>query len=268
MHMPNVHPTAILTDEVNLADDVEIGPGCIIDGPVTIGPGCRLIHRVSLRGPITLGSKNILYPNVCIGFPPQDVKVSADHRGAGVVMGDHNVLRENVTIHGATKEQPTRLGNHSYLMCGAHMGHDCIVGDHCMLANQVLLAGHVTLEDRAIMGGNAVVHQFCRIGEMVMMSGSTGVVQDIPPFCVTYRDRSVGSLNIVGLRRAGLREHIKPLEQAFDIIYKQRHTVPVALDLVEQAQLKDPLVDRVVAFIRSTKRGISPYEPSSRRHGA
>lgn len=260
--MPTVHPTAILGNDVQLADDVQIGPWCCLDGRITLGPGCRLLQHVHLRGPLTVGANNVFYPNACIGFPPQDRKFDPDTEGAGVAIGDDNILREGVTIHAATGERPTLLGNNNYLMCNTHLGHDARVGNRCTLANQSLLAGHVHLADQVTLGGNAVIHQYCRIGRLAMLSGSMGVVQDLPPFCVTYNTRFIGSLNLVGLRRSNLRDHIKPMQRAFDIFFKQRHTVPVALELIDAELNGDPLVHEFTEFIRGTTRGITPYRRS------
>ncbi len=212
--MPKIHRTAIVDPQAQLADDVEIGPNCTIQGSVSIGPGTRLIGNVWLIGPLALGAGNVLYPNVCLGFEPQHYKY-VPGTGAGIAIGDNNILREGVTIHGATGGRPTTVGNHNMLMVNTHLGHDAVVHDHCTLANGALLAGHVTLFDGVILGGNAVIHQFCRLGRLSIMSGAVGVVQDVPPFCTVYEMREVGSLNIVGLRRAGYRDSIPKLKRSF-----------------------------------------------------
>lgn len=261
--MPHIHPTAVVHPEATLADDVWVGPNCVIDSPeVRLGPGTRLIAGVYLTGPVTIGAGNTLYPNVAIGFEPQDRKFDPARGGGGaggVVIGDRNVLREGVTIHRATGSRPTRVGSDNLLMCNAHLGHDAEVSDNCVLANGTLLAGHVKVEPNVITGGNAVVHQFCRLGRLSMLSGVAGVGQDLPPFCTAYNTRTVGSLNIVGLRRAGYREHIPNLKRAFEILYLSRHTTPHAADLIERELGGDPLCAELAAFVRSTRRGITPY---------
>lgn len=261
MGMPKVHPSAIVHPNATLADDVEVGPNCIVDSPdVRIGPGTRLIAAVYLTGSVALGAGNTLYPNVSLGFEPQDRKFDpARGSKAGVAVGDRNVLREGVTLHRATGAKPTRVGNDNFLMCNSHLGHDAEVTDNCILANGVLLAGHVRVEPNAVLGGNATVHQFCRLGRMSMLSGVAGLVQDLPPFCVAYSTRSVGSLNIVGLRRAGYRNHIPNLKRAFEVLYLSRHTIPIAADHIERELGADPLCAELVAFVRSTRRGITPY---------
>jgi len=254
-----IHPTAWVDSEVDLAPSVIVGPGCIIEGRVTIGDNTRLLANVHIQGPTTIGRNCTFYPFCCIGFPPQDRKFDPSHAGAGLVIGDDNVFRESVTIHRATGERPTTIGHRNYFMVNSHVGHDVIIGDDCTLANGALLAGHVEMSDRVILGGNAAVHQFCRIGRLAMLSGIAAVTQDLPPFCTVYNMRQVGSLNVVGLRRAGLRDHIAPLQRAFEILYRERHANPAACDLIEAELGHDPLCRELVAFVRSSKRGITGY---------
>jgi UDP-N-acetylglucosamine acyltransferase len=256
-----IHRTAIVDPRAQLADDVEIGPNCNIAGDVVIGASTRLIGNVWLAGPLKIGENNILYPNVCLGFEPQ-YRNFTEGAGSGVSIGDHNIFREGATIHRAIGEHPTTVGNNNMLMCNAHLGHDCIVGNNCTLANGALLGGHVTLFDNVTLGGNAGVHQFCRLGRFAMLSGGVGVSQDIPPFCTVYNMRTVGSLNIVGLRRAGYRNHLPHLKRAFEILYQSRHTILNALQHIESELRGDPLCLELVDFIRNTKRGITHFKSS------
>lgn len=261
--MPQIHPTAIVDRSVELADNVIVGPFCIIRGRAVIGAGTRLLHRVTLQGPVTLGEQNLLYPNVAIGYAPQDRKFDATVEGPGVVIGDQNTFREAVTIHRATGDQPTRVGDRNFMMVNTHLGHDVRLGNDCTFANGALIAGHVTIGDNVTFGGNSAVHQFCRVGRLVMMSGVVAVTQDVPPFCIVYDMRSVGSLNIVGLRRNGFRDHIKPLKQAFDILYKQKLPNRAAADRIDDRLGDDPLCREFAEFIRTTQRGICPYRPAA-----
>jgi UDP-N-acetylglucosamine acyltransferase len=257
--MAEIHPSAIVDEQATLADDVTVGPGCIIEGRVELGPGTHLLHRVSLRGPLIVGEANTFYPNAAIGYEPQDLKFDPATEGAGVVIGDRNVFREGVTIHRATGEQPTSIGSDNMLMANSHVAHDCMVGDHVVMANAATLGGHVQVHDRAFLGGHATVHQHCRVGRLALASGLQGLSMDLPPFCVCYYTRTVGSLNLVGLRRNGLRDHIKPLKQAFRLFYMSRLTNPKAIERIEQEAGDDPLVAEFVAFLRETKRGITAY---------
>lgn len=262
--MPTIHPSAIVDPRAELAEGVEIGPWCIVRGEVKIGEGTRLIERVSLKAPLTFGTRNVLYPNASLGYEPQDWKFDPQTPGAGLVVGDANIFREGATIHRATGTKPTMIGHRNMFMVNSHAGHDATVGNDCILANGALLAGHVLLEDRAILGGNSAVHQFCRMGRMSMLGGGAVVSQDIPPFCVVITTRAVAGLNLVGLRRAGYREHVATLREAFDILYCRRLPVPRAVEVMEAKVAHDPLCREFIAFVKSSKRGVTSFVPSGR----
>jgi len=257
-----IHPSATVDRRAELAEGVRIGPGCIVDGRVTIGANTELQAYVRVQGPAVIGSNCVVYSFACIGMPPQDRKFDPVKEGAGVVIGDDNVFRESVTIHRATGDRPTTIGHRNYFMVSSHAGHDAIVGNDCTLANGALIGGHVHVDDSVTLGGNCGVHQFCRIGRLSMLSGVTAVTQDVPPFCITYVLRYVSSLNIVGLRRAGYRDHIEPLQRAFDIFYREHHTNAVACDLIDAEFGHDPLCKEFADFIRASKRGITAYRGS------
>lgn len=260
--LPTIDPTATVDRRATLADDVEIGPGCHVEGCVTIGAGTRLAARVVLKGPLVLGRNNILYPNVCLGLEPQDRKFDPSKDGSGVVIGDDNIFREGVTIHRATGERPTTVGHRNYLMVNSHLGHDTLVGDDCTLANGAMVGGHGQIGDRVTLGGTAGIHQFCRVGRLGMVSGVIAITQDLPPFCVAYSMRSVSSLNIVGLRRAGYRKHIAPLKKAFDIFFRRQLGNRSALKRIEAELGDDPLCMEFARFIAESKRGICRYRNS------
>jgi len=255
--MPKIHPSSYIDEQVELADDVEIGPFCVIEGSVKIGPGCRLLHRVSLQGPLIIGEGNTFYPNVCIGFAGQDLKYDPAIPGAGTIIGDNNMFREGVSIHRATKDKPTTIGSRNYFMAYCHAGHDAQIGNECLLSNSFLLAGHTILEDRVIGGGSGALHQFCRIGRLSMIGGVVAVAQDVPPFCLVARTRRVSGLNVVGLRRAGLRDHIKPLHEAYRLFFLAQHTRPHALELIREKLGDDPLCIEFADFIDKSVRGIT-----------
>ena len=257
--MPQVHSSAIVDSSVHLADDVVIGPGCVVQGEVRIGSGTQLLHNVYIRGPVTIGARNTLYPNVCIGYPPQHRGVAPDAPTSGVRIGDDNVLREGVTLHTATKETPTSIGDRNYLMVNSHLGHDARIDHDVTMANGALLGGHVHVADRAFIGGSAGIHQFVRIGRLAMIGGLCPAIQDVPPFCVIHESRGVGSLNLVGLRRAGLRHHIEALKEAFRITFREHHVTPRAAELIEKRLSDDMLCMEWAKFLRETKRGIAHY---------
>ncbi|WP_428389375.1 acyl-ACP--UDP-N-acetylglucosamine O-acyltransferase [Mucisphaera sp.] len=262
--MPKIHPTAIISDHATLADDVEIGPWCIIEGEVTIGPGTRLLANVHLQGPLTLGEANTLYPHACIGFAPQDRKFQPTTEGAGTRIGHRNILREAVTIHRATGNHPTTLGDDNYLMVGSHMGHDATVGDRCNLANAVLLAGHATVQNDVTIGGGAAVHQNCRIGNRAMIAGVIGVVQDVLPFTILYHTREMIGLNLVGLRRAGMRDQIKPLQKALELACYAGLSNKAAVARIRTEFPDQPACLEMADFIETTTRGIMPFNRRNR----
>lgn len=260
--MPQIHRTSTVDDQAQLADDVVVGPNCVIEGAVKIGPGTRIIAQAYLKGPLTIGTNNTIYPMVTIGLEPQDWKADPDKPGLGTVIGESNMLREGVSIHRASRdEHPTTLGNRNYLMAASHIAHDCIVGNDCMFANSALLGGHCVVGDKVILGGNCGVQQFCRIGRMAMLGGAEGITADLPPFCMVHHTKQVSALNLIGLRRAGYRQHIKPLREAFDLYYRRGIPGTKALAMIDE-QIDDPLVDEFVTFIRESERGVTGYGES------
>lgn len=263
--MATIHPSAVVDCRAEIDDGAEIGPHCVIDGLVRIGRGTRLVAQVYLRGPIVIGSGNLLYPSVCIGFAPQDLKFDATTDGPGVVVGNENLLREGVTVHRATGQVPTTIGDRNFLMANSHLGHDVAMHNDCMLANGALVGGHVQLGDRVILGGNAVVHQFCRMGRLSILAGVTGVIKDVPPFCTVYVSKCVRSLNYIGLRRAGYRQHITPLKQAFELLYRSRLPNPAAADRIEAELSDDPLCVEFARFVReAAAHGVAPCDNTAR----
>lgn len=218
--MPHIHPTAILDGDIQLADDVVVGPACILTGTIRIGPGTTLVSSVHLNGPLWMGARNVCYPGVCLGFAPQDRSYQPSTDGAGVVIGAGNIFREHVTIHRATKDRPTTIGDDNYWMVNSHAGHDCVVGNGNTFANGTALAGHVHLADRVVIGGSTMVHQFVRVGRNAMLSGGSGTSCDVPPFCILSGVNQVGGLNIIGMRRGGFpRETIDHIRWAFRTVY-------------------------------------------------
>jgi UDP-N-acetylglucosamine acyltransferase len=237
----------------------------VIEGPVKIGAGTRLLHRVTLEGPLTVGADNTFYPNACVGLPPQDLKFDPSTPGAGTAIGDGNTFREGVTIHRATSDTATTIGDRNYFMANSHVGHDGRVDNDCTLVNGALLAGHVHLNDRVTIGGNGAVHQFVRLGRLVMISGTCGMAQDVPPFCVLFRTGFVGALNRVGLMRAGYGEHVNALKEAFKILYRSNQLPKKAAEQVERELGDDPLCLEMARFVLESKRGIVAFD-TQRKH--
>ena len=261
--MPQIHPSAIVDDQATLAEDVVVGPHCVIEGAVTLGPGTRLVGQCYLKGPMTLGRGNTVYPFATLGFEAQDWKADPDHAGPGTVIGDGNVFRENVSIHRASKdEHPTTLGDKNYFMACSHVAHDCVIGSNCMFANSALLGGHCEVGDNVILAGNSGAQQFCRIGRISMIGGAEGITMDLPPFCMIHHTKQVSALNLIGLRRAGLRQHIAPLREAFNLYYRSGIPGGKALDMIDAQLGDDPCVKEFSGFIRESKRGVTAYGES------
>ncbi len=259
--MPNaqsarIHPSAVIAPEADLADDVEVGPFVVIEGAVRIGPGCVLRAGAHLIGPLTMGCHNIVFSHAVLGEQPQHLKYRGEP--TRLEIGDHNIIREHVTIHrGTTASWVTRVGSHNFLMAGSHIGHDSQVGDYCILANGALVGGHCTLENNVYLSGNSAVHQFVRVGRLALLSGLSGSTKDIPPFVIQHRVNIVAGVNVVGMRRAGIAPaHIEAVRRAFHILYREDHLLPQALACIEREVGQVPEVAEMVAFIRSSARGI------------
>lgn len=270
--MANVHPSAIVDDRAELAEDVEVGPGCVIEGPVRVGSGCRLHGQVYLHGDVTLGQDNTLFPFVCVGFEPQDR--SYDGEPTGVVIGNRNVLRESVTVHRSSHaDQPTTLGDDNYLMNNSHVGHDAQLANNCNLASGALVGGHARLQDGVFIGGNGGVHQHCTLGRMSFLGGVTAVTHDTPPFALCFGLNTLIGANLVGLRRSGVtRPAIDAVKAAYKTLYLSGHSNPVAADKIEQSRAPgEPgaeLMAELAAFIRQSKHGMVPYSERKRRRVA
>ncbi|MEX2114434.1 MAG: acyl-ACP--UDP-N-acetylglucosamine O-acyltransferase [Pirellulales bacterium] len=218
----SIHPQAIVSPHAQLGHEVTIGPFSIVDSGVTIGDHCSLASRVVIKSGTTLGSHNLICEGAVIGGPPQHTRMP--EKLGSIEIGSHNTLRENVTVHRALNEGGvTRIGDHNLLMVGAHVAHDCTVGSNVILANNALLGGFVTVEDRAFVSGAVAIHQFCRVGRLAMIGGCARVVQDIPPYVmVDGRSGLIVGLNLVGLRRNGYTpQDIAQLKAAYRLIYRQ-----------------------------------------------
>jgi UDP-N-acetylglucosamine acyltransferase len=253
-----IHPTAIISPEAILADDVEVGAYALIEGAVRIGPGCVLRPRAHLCGPLTMGCNNIVFSGAILGERPQHLKYNDE--ATSLEIGDGNIFREYVTIHrGTTQSWKTCIGNYNFFMVNAHIAHDCRVGDRCILANGALVGGHCVLGDNVYLSGNCAVHQFVRIGRLALLSGTSATTKDIPPFIIQQEIDTVVGVNVIGMRRAGIsNDRINAVRQAFHILYRQGLVIPNALTRIEQDLGGVDVVAEFVAFIRQSPRGINP----------
>jgi UDP-N-acetylglucosamine acyltransferase len=252
----SVHTTAIVSPDARLGRGVTIGPCAVVEERTVIGDGCEIRAHAVIKRFTTLGAGNRVHEGAILGGEPQDL--SFKDQETAVVIGDRNVIREGVTINRSTKAGgATVVGSDCFLMAYVHLAHDNRLGDHVILANNVMLAGHVEVGDRAFLGGGGGIHQFCRVGRLAMVGGNAGAPQDCLPFVITdgHPARARG-LNVVGLRRAGVAaSQMRTLKEAYRLLLRSGLHLEPALE--RMAALQDPLVDEMIAFVRSSKRGFS-----------
>src|SRR5215470_10245413 len=251
--MPQIHPTAIVAPGATLADDVSIGPYCVIGEEVVLGPGVRLIAHVVVDGRTTIGDRTRIFPFASIGLEPQDLKYRGEK--SSLVIGGHNTIREHVTMNPGTEGggMVTRVGDHNLFMVGVHVAHDCQIGDHVIMANNATLAGHVVVEDYALLGGLSAVHQFVRIGRYAMIGGMSGVERDVIPYGQVMGDRArLTGVNIIGMQRRGFsREDIQGLRNAYQFLFSSDGTLSDRVDETAARFGGITPVDDIIDFIRA-----------------
>jgi UDP-N-acetylglucosamine acyltransferase len=248
-----VHPTAIIAPGAQLADDVIVGPYCIVGEHVALAAGVDLKSHVVIDGRTTIGERTRIFPFASIGFETQDLKYKGEL--SSLEIGHDNTIREHVTINPGTEGggMVTRVGNHCLLMVGAHVAHDCQIGDHVILVNNGTLGGHVVMEDYAILGGLSAVHQFCRIGRHAMIGGMSGVERDVIPYGLAMGDRArLTGINIIGMQRRGFsRDDIQSLRNAYNGLFADEGTLSERVDEVARRFAGIGPVDDLIAFIRA-----------------
>lgn len=251
-----IHPSAIVAPGARLGRGVRLGPYSIVEDETVLGDGCEVRAHATIKRYTTLGSGNVVHEGAVLGGEPQDLSFVPGP--TALQIGDGNRIREGVTIHRGSKPGSlTRVGSGCFLMAYVHVAHDNVIGDRAILANNVMLAGHVAIGERAFLGGGAGVHQFCRVGRLAMVGGYAKVVQDCLPFVITDgAPARARGLNVVGLRRAGMgAAQIRTLHEAYRLLL--RSGLPLAAALERLAALQDPSVDEWIAFIGASKRGFA-----------
>ena len=256
----SIHPTAIIEPGAELGADVQIGAYAFVGTGVQLGAGTQLHHHASVEGRTTLGAKCELFPYACIGAKTQDLKYKGGRPGLRI--GERNVFREYVTVHAATfDDEFTVIGSDNTILAYSHIAHDCIVGDHCVMSNGTMLAGHVIVEDHVIIGGYGGVHQFCRLGAYAMLSATAKLVQDLPPFFIADGTPAiVRAYNKVGLERNGhTPEQLDRVKQIFRILYRDGLNRTQALEkLAAHPEASSAEFQRVIAFAAKSTRGLTP----------
>jgi UDP-N-acetylglucosamine acyltransferase len=251
-----IHASAVVSPLAQIADDVQIGPLCVIESEVRIEEGCILEASVHIKNGTTLGPRNHVFEGAVIGGPPQHAHMP--ERPGRIVIGAGNTIREFVTVHRALEEEDsTVIGDNNLLMANVHVAHDCRVGNNVIFTNDTLLAGHVTVEDRAYLSGGVGVHQFCRVGMLAMVGGHARVNKDVPPFVnIDGGSTLVVGLNQIGLRRAGFgSEGIEQLKAAYRLIYRSNLTWNEILKELQRQFTEGPAA-RYYQFLSTTTRGI------------
>ena len=254
-----VHPTAVVDPGARVPASCRIGPFCAIGAEVELGERCELVSHVHIEGPTRIGSDNVFFPFGSIGMAPQDLKYKGEP--TRLEMGDHNQVREFVTLHRGTAGGGalTRIGSHCLIMAYTHIAHDCVIGDHVIMANAATLAGHVTVEDWAVVGALCPVHQFVRIGAHSYIGGGTTITKDVLPFSktVAYRDTHAYGLNAVGLERRGYsKERIRKIHHAYKVLLASKLNTSQALDKLKAEPDRGEDVDQLIRFIEGSERGV------------
>jgi UDP-N-acetylglucosamine acyltransferase len=258
--MPRIHPTAIIDPKAQLHETVEVGPYSVVGPGVTIGAGTRLHSHVVLDGPMTMGTGNTVFQFASLGIVSQDKTAKPDDP-TRVEIGNGNTFREYVTVNrGTLKEQGvTRIGDDNWLMAGAHIAHDCVIGSHTILANGVLLAGHVTIDDYVILGGATGVHQFVRVGQGAFAGGCSLILGSVPPFVMVQGNPAVPrAINSEGMKRRGFSsDDLGAVKDAYKLIYlsgKPMAEIKAELAVLGKANAHVALMS---GFVETAKRPLA-----------
>lgn len=255
----SVHPTAILDPSAKIHPSCKIGPYCTIGSNVELGENCELISHVVIEGPSKIGSNNRFFPFSSIGLAPQDLSYNGEP--TRLEIGDNNVIREFVTINRGTVKGGgvTRIGSHALIMAYSHIAHDCMIGDHVILANAATLGGHVIVEDWATVGALCPVHHFVRIGAHSFIGGGTTITRDVLPFSKTAAERGTHAygLNAVGLERRGFsKERIRKIHHAYKLLLASKLNTSQALDKLRSESDRGEDVEMLIKFVEASERGV------------
>lgn len=253
----NIHPTAIVSKKANLHESVKVGPHSIIEDGVNIGKNSQIGAHCHISGSTVIGERCNIFTGAVIGSIPQDLKFKGEK--SSLIIGNDNIIREYTTINLGTGDGgKTVVGSNNLIMAYSHIAHDCRLGSDCVIANCGTLAGHVAIEDRAVIGGLVAIHQFCRIGKLSIVGGCSKVVQDIPPYstCDGHPARVYG-LNLIGLKRAGLDSKVLlELRRAFKILFFSRLITSTAIEKVKDEIPESNYLTYLIEFVAGSQRGV------------
>lgn len=256
--MTRIHPTALIAAAAEVHPDVEIGPHSVVEGPVKIGRGTRLLANVTLMGDTLLGEDNVVYPGAVIGAPPQDLKYDGER--TRLEIGDGNRFREHVTVHAGTAQGGGRtvIGSGNLFMIGSHVAHDCRIGDHVVLSNHVLLGGHITVGDRAILNGASACHHYTTVGRLAYVGGLTRITQDVHPFTIVEgHPARIRACNAIGMQRAGIPpEDVALVKNAiYSIFVSDKLPAAEAIARIEATHGDHELIRELLTSIRAAQAG-------------
>jgi len=255
----SIDPRAVIAADARIAADVEIGPYAVIGPGVSIGPGCWIGPHAVIQGPTTMGAGNRVFQFASIGDVPQDKKYAGEE--TRLEIGDRNTFREYVTVNRGTVtgNGATRIGSDNLLLAYSHVAHDCILGNHIVLSNVVMLAGHVELGDWVIMSGYAGAHQHCRIGAHAFIANNTAVLQDIPPYVLaTGQPAEPRAVNLEGLKRRGFsEEQTRAIRNAYRALYRSELKLEEALAQLREMAASQQCLQVMVEFIEGSTRGLA-----------
>jgi UDP-N-acetylglucosamine acyltransferase len=250
-----IHPTAIIHPKAKVPSSVTVGPYAIIDEGVELGPDCALGPYVYLTGNTTIGARNRFFAGCVIGEAPQDLKYK--NEPTRLIIGDTNVFREHCTVHrSALMGEVTSVGSQNLIMAGSHIAHDCHLGNGVILANGAIMGGHVCINDRAIISGSCLIHQFVRIGTLALMQGGSAVSKDLPPYTVARGNNGICGLNTVGLRRAGFSSADRlELKRLYRALFRSQANLREAVNAASNRFSSAPS-KVMLEFLANAKRGV------------
>jgi UDP-N-acetylglucosamine acyltransferase len=261
MRDAKIHPTALVDPAAQIGADVEIGAFSIVGPHAMIGEKTIVQSHVVIEGDVTIGTGNFIGHGAIIGAPPQDVSFSPE-RKTKVEIGNDNIIREYCTIHrGSPDGSATKIGDKNFLMAGAHIGHNCLIGNNIVIANNCLLAGYVRVDDSAFLGGGSTFHQYMHIGRLVMVQGSSGFGKDLPPFTIAAERNFVFGINVIGLKRAGFNAKDRDeIRAAFKLIYLSGLNISQALEKAATINFGAPAREFLEFVANARRRGICPLK--------
>ena len=251
-----IHPTAVIDPKAEIDGAVDIGPYVVIDGPVKINRGTRVMAHAYLTGSTEVGADNEIHPGAVLGGAPQDKAYAGAE--SYLKIGDRNIFREHVQVHrGTVAGSATIIGDDNFLMANSHVGHNCKLGHQIVIANGALLGGYVEVGNSVFISGNCVVHQFVRIGDYALMRGLSGTSRDVPPFAIVDWQHTVRGVNVVGLKRAGFDDQrIRAIREAFRTLFRKGCNLSLAMKEIEERGRAGDDVSALLEFIKSSKRGV------------